>query len=131
MTLAAYVVDSNNGAADLATLAERYAGILLPEADSSARLALEASALRALIDPLSAALDDHEVRSVYEKIDAPLVGVLNCMERTGAAVDVDRLAALSRTTGDEIDRLRAEIYRSAGRSSTSIPPSSFPISCSM
>lgn len=115
VTLAAYVVDSNNGAADLATLAERYAGILLPEADSpSARLALEASALRALIDPLSAALDDHEVRSVYEKIDAPLVGVLNCMERTGAAVDVDRLAALSRTTGDEIDRLRAEIYRSAG-----------------
>lgn len=115
VTLAAYVVDSNNGAADLATLAERYAGILLPEADSpSARLALEASALRALIDPLSAALDDHEVRSVYEKIDAPLVGVLNCIERTGAAVDVDRLAALSRTTGDEIDRLRAEIYRSAG-----------------
>lgn len=115
VTLAAYVVDSNNGAADLATLAERYAGILLPEVDSpSARLALEASALRALIDPLSAALDDHEVRSVYEKIDAPLVGVLNCMERTGAAVDVDRLAALSRTTGDEIDRLRAEIYRSAG-----------------
>lgn len=115
VTLAAYVVDSNNGAADLATLAERYAGILLPEVDSpSARLALEASALRALIDPLSAALDEHEVRSVYEKIDAPLVGVLNCMERTGAAVDVDRLAALSRTTGDEIDRLRAEIYRSAG-----------------
>lgn len=115
VTLAAYVVDSNNGTADLATLAERYAGILLSEADSpSARLALEASALRALIDPLSAALDEHEVRSVYEKIDAPLVGVLNCMERTGAAVDVDRLAALSRTTGEEIDRLRAEIYRSAG-----------------
>ncbi len=115
VTLAAYVVDSNNGAADLATLAERYAGILLPEVDSpSARLALEASALRALIDPLSTALDEHEVRSVYEKIDAPLVGVLSCMERTGAAVDVDRLAALSRTTGDEIDRLRAEIYRSAG-----------------
>ena len=115
VTLAAYVVDSNNGTADLATLAERYAGILLSEADSpSARLALEASALRALIDPLSAALDEHKVRSVYEKIDAPLVGVLNCMERTGAAVDVDRLAALSRTTGEEIDRLRAEIYRSAG-----------------
>lgn len=115
VTLAAYVVDSNNGTADLATLAERYAGILLSEADSpSARLALEASALRALIDPLSAALDEHKVRSVYEKIDAPLVGVLNCMERTGAAVDVDRLAALSRTTGDEIDRLRAEIHRSAG-----------------
>lgn len=115
VTLAAYVVDSNNGTADLATLAERYAGILLSEADSpSARLALEASALRALIDPLLAALDEHKVRSVYEKIDAPLVGVLNCMERTGAAVDVDRLAALSRTTGEEIDRLRAEIYRSAG-----------------
>lgn len=115
VTLAAYVVDSNNGATDIATLAERYAGILLPEVDSpSARLALEASALRALIDPLSAALDEHEVRSVYEKIDAPLVGVLNRMERTGAAVDVDRLAALSRTTGDEVDRLRAEIYRSAG-----------------
>lgn len=116
VALAAYVADSNNGAAALPNLMERYAGAILPEeSDETRATALAAAAVAALVDPLNAELEKHEVRSVYETIDAPLVGVLACMERVGAAIDADHLASLAQSTGAEIDRLRMAIYAAAGQ----------------
>lgn len=115
VALAAYVADSNNGAATLNALMERYAGAVLPEEkDPQKQVALQAAAIGALVDPLAQELEKEGARKVYDDIDLPLVGVLACMERTGAALDVDHLKALNESTGAEVDRLRAAIYASAG-----------------
>lgn len=115
VALAAYVADSNNGAATLNALMERYAGAVLPdEKDPQKQVALQAAAIGALVDPLAQELEKEGARKVYDGIDLPLVGVLACMERTGAALDVDHLKALNESTGAEVDRLRAAIYASAG-----------------
>lgn len=115
VALAAYVADSNNGASTLNALMERYAGAVLPdEKDPQKQVALQAAAIGALVDPLAQELEKEGARKVYDDIDLPLVGVLACMERTGAALDVDHLKALNESTGAEVDRLRAAIYASAG-----------------
>lgn len=115
VTLAAYVADSNNGAATLGALMERYAGAVLPdEKDPQKQVALQAAAIGSLVDPLAKELEKEGARKVYDAIDLPLVGVLACMERTGAALDVAHLKALNESTGAEVDRLRAAIYASAG-----------------
>lgn len=115
VALAAYVADSNNGAATLNALMERYAGAVLPdEKDPQKQVALQAAAIGALVGPLAQELEKEGARKVYDDIDLPLVGVLACMERTGAALDVDHLKALNESTGAEVDRLRAAIYASAG-----------------
>lgn len=115
VTLAAYVADSNNGAATLGALMERYAGAVLPdEKDPQKQVALQAAAIGSLVDPLAKELEKEGARKVYDAIDLPLVGVLACMERTGAALDVDHLKALNESTGAEVDRLRAAIYALAG-----------------
>lgn len=115
VALAAYVADSNNGAAALNALMERYAGAVLPdEKDPQKQVALQAAAIGALVDPLAQELEKEGARKVYDDIDLPLVGVLACMERTGAALDVDHLKVLNESTGAEVDRLRAAIYASAG-----------------
>ena len=86
VALAAYVADSNNGAATLNALMERYAGAVLPdEKDPQKQVALQAAAIGALVDPLAQELEKEGARKVYDDIDLPLVGVLACMERTGAA----------------------------------------------
>ncbi len=116
VTLAAYVADSNNGAATVDALMERYGGALLAEqAETSKKLAQQAAAIASLVGPLSSALEEGEARSVYETIDLPLVGVLSCMERTGAAIDASHLASLAESTGAEVERLKAAIYECAGR----------------
>ena len=115
VALAAYVADSNNGAATLNALMERYAGAVLPdEKDPQKQVALQAAAIGSLVDPLAQELEKEGARKVYDDIDLPLVGVLACMERTGAALDVDHLKSLNESTGAEVDRLRAAIYASAG-----------------
>lgn len=115
VALAAYVADSNNGAATLNALMERYAGAVLPdEKDPQKQVALQAAAIGALVDLLAQELEKEGARKVYDDIDLPLVGVLACMERTGAALDVDHLKALNESAGAEVDRLRAAIYASAG-----------------
>ena len=116
VALAGYVVDSNTGVSTLSALMERFAAAVLPEEeDTDKALVLEVSAIAALIDPLTQALEEREVYTVYQEIDAPLIGVLACMERIGAAIDTDHLAMLSKDAGAEIERLRNAIYTSAGR----------------
>ena len=116
VALAGYVVDSNSGASTLNALMERYAAVVMPEADEGdASLALEVSAIAALVEPLTRALKEREVYEVYTDIDLPLVAVLACMERVGAALDSKHLASLAHDAGLEIERLRSAIYEAAGR----------------
>lgn len=116
VALAGYVVDSNNGTSTLSALMERFAAAVLPEEeDNDKALLVEVSAIAALVDPLTKALKEREVYHVYQDIDMPLIGVLACMERTGAALDFDHLNQLSEDAGSEIDRLRNAIFSAAGR----------------
>ena len=116
VALAGYVVDSNSGASTLNALMERYAAVVMPEVDEGdASLALEVSAIAALVEPLTRALQERDVYGVYTDIDLPLVGVLACMERVGAALDSKHLASLAHDAGLEIERLRSAIYEAAGR----------------
>lgn len=115
VALAGYVADSNNGASSLSALMERYAAVVLPEeTDDDKALALEVEAVAALVEPLRKVLSERNATTVYETIDLPLVGVLALMERVGAALDADHLAALATDAGLEIERLRSAIYEAAG-----------------
>ena len=91
-------------------------GGVLPEAKTDEqRACAQAAAARALVSPLTRALKDEGSERAYFDIDLPLVAVLAIMERTGAAIDVARLAQLGASTGEEIEGLRAQIFELAGQ----------------
>lgn len=115
VSLAAYVLNSSVSTYPTSALAETYLGGSLPEAKEPLdALAVEATALRALVAPLREALDADGTASVYTDIDLPLVPVLAQMERTGAALDVDHLRMIGESTKADIDAMKAQIYEAAG-----------------
>lgn len=115
VALAAYVVNSSNGGFDIKKLVELYCGSFLPDADEVAEeLALQAAAVERLAEIMRERLDEGEVESVYRTIDYPLVGVLACMERIGAAIDKPTLDRIAVATQEELDRLRGQIITLAG-----------------
>jgi DNA polymerase I len=67
--------------------------------------------LKQSLEPL---LDEKEVRSVLEKIEAPLVPVLAFMEREGVRIDKNMLADYSTELEKEIAQLEGKIYELAG-----------------
>ncbi len=104
LSLAGYVLDSSQSGYTLASLMEAYGGGALPESEREEECAaIYASACRHLQEPLIRALKEDGSYDIYEKIDRPLIGVLALMERTGAALDCDRLGELGQTTEYELD----------------------------
>ncbi len=115
VALAAYALNSSARGYELGALVEEHCEGVLPEAkDDDARLVLDARAIQALVAPLRRALEEDGTLDAYERIDVPLVAVLAVIERTGAAIDADRLAQLGRETGTAVDALRAQIVELAG-----------------
>ena len=94
---------------------ESVAGATLPAAETDGeRAAVRATAARMLQGLLEEALRRDGTWEAYADIDLPLVGVLACMERVGAAIDVPRLEELGRAAQAEVDDLTAQIYELAG-----------------
>ncbi len=116
VALANYVCNSDEGKASLADMAQAKLGVLPLEegADSALVLARDASIVELLAVKLSDELEEQGSNGVYHSIDAPLVSVLACMERVGAAIDAEALASISVETGAELERLRSQIYELAG-----------------
>ncbi len=115
LSLAAYVLESSEQTYTYDMLLDRYCGGVLPEAkDEALTVVAQAAAARALVDPLNKALEDDGSKAAYFDIDLPLVSVLAIMERTGAAIDCERLAQLGESTQAELDDLCAQIYDLAG-----------------
>ncbi|WP_251198164.1 DNA polymerase I [Anaerotardibacter muris] len=115
VALAAYVLNSTYGGYSIAQLAEVYCGALMPEQESIVDdLALQAAALEKLAQITRTKLGEDDAEGVYSTIDLPLIGVLACMERTGAAIDKPTLDRIALTTQEELDKLRAQIYELAG-----------------
>ena len=113
--LAGYVLNSSVTEYSYDALLDAYCGGVLPESKAEADLACaQAAAARALVSPLTEALERDGSTRAYFDIDLPLVGVLAIMERTGVAVDCDRLAELGASTQAELDELSARIFDMAG-----------------
>ncbi|MBQ3106807.1 MAG: DNA polymerase I, partial [Eggerthellaceae bacterium] len=115
--LAGYVLNSSVSEYGYDALLDAYCGGTLPESkDEAERAAQCAAAARLLVDPLTQALEHDGTANAYFSIDLPLVPVLASMERTGAAIDSQRLAELGTTTEQQLDNLREEIFALAGES---------------
>ncbi len=113
--VAGYGLNSSTSAYTFDSLLETYCGATLPETKTDSERALvQAAAARMLKPLLEEALEKDGTLASYRDIDLPLVGVLTVMERTGAALDVERLEALGRTAQAELDELTAQIYELAG-----------------
>ena len=120
--VAAYLLDSVRSSFDDAYLADTYLHATLPPAageegapaDAPAAAARSAAVARAVVEPLTAALEAEGAESVFAQIEMPLVPVLAAMERTGMYVDPDRLAELGEGLGAEIAELARRIRELAG-----------------
>ncbi|MEO8218023.1 MAG: DNA polymerase I [Acidobacteriota bacterium] len=58
---------------------------------------------------------DAALQDIYQRIELPLVPVLARMEEKGIKIDLDLLERMSRTMGEQIDRLETQIYAAAGQ----------------
>ena len=113
--LAGYVLNSSVSEYSYDALLDAYCGGSLPETKTDEeRAAVCAAAARQLVEPLTLALKRDESERAYFDIDLPLVAVLAIMERTGAALDCERLTELGKQTESELCGLREGIYGMAG-----------------
>jgi len=116
LALAGYALNSGADSYTVEALTETYLKASLPQAkDVTGQLAISAAAVKSLVEPLTAALKADDSLETYERIDAPLISVLTLIERTGTAIDVDRLGALGQDSAAKLEALSAEIYASAGQ----------------
>ncbi len=113
--LAGYVLNSSVTDYTYGALLEAYAGKSMPETKSDAEAACtQACAARLLAGLLSDALEREGSSRAYFDIDLPLVAVLAIMERTGAALDAERLGGLGASVAGELSELRGSIIELAG-----------------
>jgi DNA polymerase-1 len=64
---------------------------------------------------LSRELEDYRLGELFEKIEMPLMPVLDQMERTGIAIDTNFFARMSERLDGELVLVEEEIYKLAGR----------------
>lgn len=113
--LAAYLLNSGGGPYEYASLCDAYLGGALPETkDATEEAAAHVLAAARLSEALRRALEADDSLACYEAIDAPLVATLATMERVGAKLDVETLAAIGARTTEELEDLRSEIHALAG-----------------
>lgn len=127
--IAAYLLDPQEGKADVAVVAERFGGssvgitdatpsgqlIFGDASDDRARVAAEALAVDSVVDAMTAALADHGASMLYETIELPLIPVLARMEHVGVGVDRARLETIAEHLTVEVARLTGELHGLAGR----------------
>ncbi len=97
-----------------ALLAASVEKSLNPKATDIEYAASAAQGLRSLHAYCTKALEEEGLHETYQNIDLPLVATLCIMERTGVALDSERLFKLGETTRSEIQETKAEIIRLAG-----------------
>ncbi len=121
--LSAYLVQPGQRAGDLTGLCERYLGrAIAPGQDGQLALdgghddlAAEASAIGELAAVLDAQVEARGAWRLLTDVELPLERVLAEMERTGIAVDVDGLRALSAEFGDHARAAESEAHAIVGR----------------
>lgn len=63
---------------------------------------------------LESALEEHKLLDIYNKIELPLIPVLQKMKETGICLDVKYLKNLSKKFHKELESLETDIYKIAG-----------------
>lgn len=117
--LASYLLRSSEQNQTLDFLAESYLHKVLPdhdESDNTACVCLEADVVSQLVPELCQLLQNDSSWNVFTTIDAPLVGVLACMERTGAAIDSQHMSDILQETTEKLQRYEQKITELAGES---------------
>ncbi len=116
VALANYVLHSSQGNLGIGELYEQYCGAFLPDGkdDRKKTLAYRAAATSSLAAVFKGKLANSEAQKVYESIDYPLIAVLAAMERIGAAIDLETLNRISKTTQTKLEALSSEIIELAG-----------------
>jgi len=128
--LAAYLALPGQRSFDLADLALRYLRRELraetatdgqlsldggEEADAAAAEIVRARAVVDLAHALDADLERRSATTLLREVELPLVDVLVGMERTGIAVDAERLADLEARLAGEVKAAAQDAYRCVGR----------------
>lgn len=103
LALAAWLIDPAAGKYELNAICEKYLSI---EASGAAMLLLEKE--------LIAALEQHELKELYETLERPLTSVLFDMEKAGFGVDKAELLKLDERFSEDIASLQMDIYALAG-----------------
>ncbi len=113
--VAGYLLDSDSGPFDAASLAEKYLSAALPEpTEALPAAAVLTVGVRELVPVLADRLEADGSRGLFNDIEMPLLPVLAQMEREGLGVDVDVLREQSSELGAEIDGMVARIKAEAG-----------------
>jgi DNA polymerase-1 len=124
----AYLVDPGEGKYDLGELCARFCGFELTSPDreqAEGTLDLDgdaagddagrrAAAVLRLGDALQDVLDARELRSLYEDVERPLVGVLADMEAVGVRLDREFLDQMRADLQKQCDQLESKIHAHAG-----------------
>ena len=113
--LAAYLLDSSRSKYLVEDLASERLGVSAPQGDDAPSAGVfAAAAARALVEPLTKALEEDGSLTLLRQIELPLTAVLARMEYVGCNLDVDVLKTMSAELGDHIDALKAEVFELAG-----------------
>lgn len=128
--IAAYLLNSDRRAYNLEALASEYLGrgtvtyketvgdkadfSMVEIADATIYAAEDAHLSWLLTEVLSGKIREEGLTKVLDELEMPLVSVLSRMERRGVKLDCNLLAALSEEYGQELDRIRSEIFQIAG-----------------
>ena len=75
---------------------------------------VEATTLLLLHELFKKGLFTNQLYTIYERIEKPLIHVLDSMEKTGVLINIDILKTLSSTFSENIDMLESEIYGLSG-----------------
>lgn len=115
--LAAYLLNPGEPM-DLEAVARRHLPSLPPTPTASNLKAVPAGEhalwIARLRDALEPELERHGLDEVYDRIEAPLVPVLEAMERAGILIDLEVLQELSRRLEASITELERDIHAEAG-----------------
>lgn len=132
--VAAQLIDPGRGSSNrLDDLAQRYLGdtmisysevskgeegqvtLDLRPVDEVARYAVEDAVVAwRLAEKLEPELEKHELATLFREVEAPLVPVLEQMERIGIRVDRERLESMSAAMSEELASLEKTIHELAG-----------------
>lgn len=117
--LAAYLLESDQGSADLSRLLDHWLGVpvIEPSKDKleiNRCLARQAGHLLTLADHLKGQLESESLDTLYYRLEMPLVETLARMENRGIPVDLDLLNRLAGDIRERICHLQQEIFLLAG-----------------
>ena len=116
LQLAAYLLNSNAGAASLSQLVQDYLQVTYDEQETGTdALKNQACAVYSLAPVMAELLVKDGSWDVFSQIDSPLTGVLVAMERVGARLDVDRLSRMAQSTEETLEGIRVQAYQMAGK----------------